>query len=66
MFVLILNIKIAGSNISFNTQHLSGKYYKLRIINKEYRIIIKKHHTTPITYNAEVRYDHDKVNESRI
>ena len=44
IFVLNLNIKIAGSNISFNTLHLSRKYLKMRIINKEYR---KYKNTTP-------------------
>ena len=33
LFELILNIKIAGSIISFNTPHLSRIYEKLRILN---------------------------------
>ena len=45
IFVLILNIKIAGSIISFNTQHLSKKNLKMRIINKEYTNL-EKYHTT--------------------
>ena len=28
IFLFILNIKIAGSNIAFNTQHLSRNYFK--------------------------------------
>ena len=38
LFVSLLNVKIAGSNISFITPRLSGKYEKVRILNEEYQI----------------------------
>ena len=51
-YALILNIKIAGSIISFNTKHLSRK--KMRIINKE-NTNIEKHH--PTVENATSQLD---------